>query len=195
MNQQLFEIINKQQQHEYLKKQLTQKQNYEQTCNTPYLNNIKHTIKQLISKQKRKRLEFYISGLIVLITIVLSILYFSIEYLNSCYSPKNTLPPETYDTPGGQIQIALDNNALLTARLMLEENMDTSSGYYSFYHLYIELCEKEGNYDEAVDCMIEYLTHLGKDEVTSENLYYKKLIDYEYPISEESQQKIDEFLT
>ena len=82
-----------------------------------------------------------------------------------------------------------------SATKVLEENMDTSSGDYSFYHLYIELCEKEGNYDEAVDCMIEYLTHLGKDEVTSENLYYKKLIDYEYPISEESQQKIDEFLT
>lgn len=209
MNKQLLEIINKQQQYEYLKRQLIENskiykihpdQNPVYIFQTQYIENIKKTISQIITKQKRKRLGFFISGIIFLLFIGVSLTYFACQISTKYFYPEynssgEKISLEYHDSPKSQIQITIDNNALLTARIMLEEQFEQNPDNYEFYPLYIQLCEKEEKYDEAVEYIIEYLTkYLGKGNIDSDNTYYLKLKNYEYPISDETQEKINEFL-
>lgn len=204
MNIQLINIINKQQEYEYLKTQLRENNNaYKHpiyhtiygNLHSPYLNSIKGNISALVTKRKRIRAKYFISGIIFLLMIGISGIIAANSYAAVHFSPKIIYPYEYIYLPAYQIQIALNNDALLTAELMLNEQFEKNPNNYDMYPMYIKLCEKKGNYDEAVEYMIKYLTeYLELENITPENTYYQKLTDYEYPISEETQEKIDEFM-
>ena len=204
MNPRLINIINKQQEYEYLKTRLRENNDAYKSplpysaygnLKSPYLENIKHNIALLVSKQRKIRLKYFISGIAFLLMLGISGIRAGIELIDTRFYPETAYPSEFLYLPAYQIQIALDNNALLTAEIMLDEQLEKDPDNYDIYPLYIQFCEKKGKYDEAIEYMLTYLTEYIKIEnINSENSYYRKLIDYEYPISDESRQKIDEFM-
>lgn len=68
----------------------------------------------------------------------------------------------------------------------------TRNSYYIIHDYYSQICEKQGDYENAVDEIITAGGYLNIKKFSKDTLYYDRLHDLRKKVSKDTQKKIDE---
>lgn len=190
MNEKLLEILHKQQDFEYLKKQnITSKhqlQELRSQISSPYASKILTQCIRMNRHTGTYQFSFILSN--ILATVILSV---AVILLINAWT---TAPdPETkIETPYSQAQEAIDNGDSEKAHSILETN-NTSSDTFAGAMTYSDLYELEKNYDQAADVIITFITDvLGTQNILEASPLYTRMLELEnMELSSEEKQKFD----
>lgn len=186
MNDDIRQILQKQQDLEYLKKQNTLSQvKTKQTdhgLSTPYVQKILSYIKKLHFFTQLEWLRYRFSCILA-IALLLLIPLCMIIIGQQQFASLN------YTSPFDQ---ALDAGNTQEAHQILEENNVDPHSFAGTLE-YSKLYEKEGNYDEAVSVVLYFLTNVaGSQNLSEASPIYQRLVELkDYPLSDNVRSRYD----
>lgn len=173
MNKKLLEILHKQQQLEYLKKQnITSPHQLQELCSQipgEYSSQILKQCSRINHHTATYLLSFILSNILACIILLCTIIIL--------LSSLHTTPKNKFETPYTQAQEAIDNGDLQKARDILERN-NTPSDTFAGALTYSSLYEAEKNYDDAADVIITFITDImGTQSILEASPLYTRMLE------------------
>ena len=173
MNEKLLKIAHKQQNLEYLKKQnITSPHQLQELRNQipgEYTSQILEQCSRMNHHTYTYRFSFILSNILACIILLITV----VLLLSSLHST----PEPNFETPCTQAQEAIDNGDLQKARDILEST-NTPSDTFAGALTYSSLYEAEGNYDEAADVIITFITDvMGTQSILDASPLYTRMVE------------------
>ena len=173
MNEKLLKIAHKQQNLEYLKKQnITSPHQLQELRNQipgEYTSQILEQCSRMNHHTDTYRFSFILSNILACIILLITV----VLLLSSLHST----PEPNFETPCTQAQEAIDNGDLQKARDFLEST-NTPSDTFAGALTYSSLYESEGNYDEAADVIITFITDvMGTQSILDASPLYTRMVE------------------
>ena len=173
MNEKLLKIAHKQQNLEYLKKQnITSPHQLQELRNQipgEYTSQILEQCSRMNHHTDTYRFSFILSNILACIILLITV----VLLLSSLHST----PEPNFETPCTQAQEAIDNGDLQKARDILEST-NTPSDTFAGALTYSSLYEAEGNYDEAADVIITFITDvMGTQSILDASPLYTRMVE------------------
>ena len=173
MNEKLLKIAHKQQNLEYLKKQnITSPHQLQELRNQipgEYTSQILEQCSRMNHHTDTYRFSFILSNILACIILLITV----VLLLSSLHST----PEPNFETPCTQAQEAIDNGDLQKARDILEST-NTPSDTFAGALTYSSLYESEGNYDEAADVIITFITDvMGTQSILDASPLYTRMVE------------------
>ena len=187
MNEKLPEILHKQQDFEYLKKQnITSKRQLQELRSQTSSSYILHILKQCIQINRHTglhRISFILSNVISTVILLIAVVLMLRAWLSAPHNSSVSVPSaiSTYsdETPYTQAQNAIDKGNSAKARNILEA-ANTSPNTFAGALTYSDLYESEKNYDQAADVIITFITDIiGTHNITETSLLYTRMLELE----------------
>ena len=187
MNKKMLEILHKQQNLEYLKKQnITSKHQLQelrsQTSNSYTLRILKQCL-QMNRHTSIYKLSFILSNVLSTVILLVSVVLLLHAWLSVPHSSSISVPSaistDSTETPYTQAQDAIDKGDTAKARNILEST-NTPSDTFAGALTYSDLYESEKNYDQAADVIITFITDIiGTHNITGSSLLYTRMLELE----------------
>ena len=185
MNEKLLEILHKQQDFEYLKKQnITSKHQLQELRNQTSSSYTSRILKQCLQMNRHTgvyRLSFILSNVLSTVILLISVVLLLHAWLSVPHSSSISVPSaistDSTETPYTQAQDAIDKGDTAKARNILEST-NTPSDTFAGALTYSDLYESEKNYDQAADVIITFITDIiGTHSITGSSLLYTRMLE------------------
>lgn len=187
MNEKLLEILHKQQDFEYLKKQnITSKYQLQELRSQTSSSYTSRILKQCLQMNRHTgvyRLSFILSNVLSTVILLISVVLLLHAWLSVPHSSSISVPSaistDSTETPYTQAQDAIDKGDTAKARNILEST-NTPSDTFAGALTYSDLYESEKNYDQAADVIITFITDIiGTHNITKTSLLYTRMLELE----------------